>query len=458
MRRCFGRKTVHKIKKCVLFFCCVLLLSGCKKESEQKTPPTEKIEMSSLKTQKGAYSRYENECTYYTPEEARTIVAESTEFLLTEDCYFRVPKEMDHISTFVKRYPEQDSLYDFYKSFLTMYTYLFPEGDFDDNHLFFYGANSNNQEGDDKVKTIGRNFEEFLAEEKEDVYYLFYSPYFYEGQERTEGTQNRFLELSSPVGTILTNFNKGFLAEYISKMKHTPNEYFLETYTMPAVFIPYGVDARFDATAYPVDSDAVHTMLDGKQLSVREAVAFFEDYINTLPYPEQPNLDIQVTRVEAVEIEDGKYCYSFECATAFEGIPFDSVPYGTFTVQDGHEASVSMGYMAVTNDVDAAYGFGRSVEISQKEDVKQMISLQDALNCCEESLSDLSGMELVSAELVYCAGEERIPPEPYQNMEYTVTPNYKFVLYHPEESLHYFSYVDAISGEFVRGFKTKINE
>ena len=462
LRRGLKCNSVGMKRSCLFLLCGVLLLAGC-----QSTPLTkiqkqgqsqEKIDISSLTVEKGNYSDYENACIYYTAEEAGAIVSESTDFVLQEDCYFQVPKGIDHVSTFVKKYPEEDSLYDFYRDFLSMYAYLFPGADFDDNHLFYYGTNSNNQEGDDKVKTIGRNFDEYLAENKEDVYYLFYSPYFYEGQPVEKGTQNRFLALSSPVGTIMTNFNKGYLAQYISDRRQMPNRYFLETYTTPRFYSQNGQSFGFESIEYPTDSETLHRMLDGRELSVLDAVHFFEDYINTLPCREQPNLDVKVTRVSAVEIEEGKYCYAFECTVTFEGIPFNSVPYGTMVVGGGYEWPVRMGYMAVTDDVDAAYGFCRSVEISEKEEIEQIVSFQKALKCCEESLAGLSGMELCSAELVYCAGEGRTAQEPYQNMEYTVSPNYKFVLYSPEEKLYYFSYVDAVDGEIVRGFTTRMGE
>lgn len=462
LRRCWNNKIVGMGKRCLLLSCCVLLFTGCQSNPLTKIPEQgqsqEKIDISSLPVEKGTYSDYENACIYYTAEEAGAIVSESTDFVLQEDCYFQVPKEIDHVSTFVKKYPEEDSLYEFYRDYLSMYAYLFPRADFDDNHLFYYGANSNNQEGDDKVKTIGGNFEEFLSEDKEDVYYLFYSPYFYEGQPVAEGTQNRFLELSSPVGTIMTNFNKGYLAQYLSERWQIPNRYFLETYTTPRFDSQNGQSFGFGSIEYPTDSETLHRMLDGREFSVRDAVGFFEEYINTLPCQEQPNLDVKVTRVSAVEIEEGKYCYAFECTVTFEGIPFDSVPYGTMVVDGGYEWPVRMGYMAVTDDVDAAYGFCRSVEISEKEETERIVSFQEALKCCEESLTGLSGMELCSAELVYCAGEGRTAQEPYQNMEYTVSPNYKFVLYSPEENLHYLSYVDAVDGEIVRGFKTRMGE
>ena len=63
-----------------------------------------------------------------------------------------------------------------------------------------------------------------------------------------------------------------------------------------------------------------------------------------------------------------------------------------------------MGYMAVSDDVDAAYGFCRYVDISERNDAEQIVSFESALKCCSESMSDFADWELRSAELVYCAG------------------------------------------------------
>lgn len=470
-------------KHLLLFVCSsFFLLSGCRQDNRPysavdssntsvysdsiTTSAThnniEKIDISSLNPSKASYSEYDNLIKYYTEEEARRIVSDTTKFMISSECDFSIPKKIDHVSTFIKNYPEQDNLYNFYHSYLELYKYLFPEAEFHDNNLFYFGTNSNNQNGDDQVKTIGQNFSEFMSEDKKDVYFMFYSPHFYEGQPLSNDKHNHFLELSSPVGTIMTNFNKGYLAEYVSNLNQTSNEYFLETYTSPFFFSDFdsqtGQFSGFPSTEYEVDSDVKHTMLDGKQLSVNDAVEFFEDYMNTLPHPQNPNLDVQVISVSADEINDGKFCYAFECTVAFEGIPFDYIPYGTSVLgngNNGYEPSVRMGYMAVSDDVDAAYGFCRSVEVSEKTDVNEIISFENALKCCADSLSDFTNWELYSAELVYCAGNGKKAESPYQDMEYTVSPNYKFVMYNSNDNLYYSAYVNAITGEFVRYYTTR---
>lgn len=422
----------------------------------------EKIDISSLNPTKGHYSKYDNLIEYYTEEEARQIVSSSTDYQISTDCNLKIPKKIDHVSRFTKKYSEQDELYDFYQSYLKMYKYLFSNETFDDNNLFYYGTNSDNQEGDDKVKTIGKNFSEFFNEDKKDIYFMFYSSHFYDGQPASQDQHNHFLELSSPAGTIMTNFNKGYLASYVSDINQTTNDYFLETYTSPYMFSSFdsqtGSFAGFESTTYATDSDATHTMLDGNSLSVCDAVVFFENYINTLPYPKNPNLDVIVTSVSADEINDGQYCYAFDLTLAFEGIPFDYMPYGTHVLDNGnggYEATVRMGYMAVSNDVDAAYGFCRYVDISDKTDTAQIVTFENALKCCCESMSALVDWELRSVEFVYCAGNGKKAEPPYQDTEYTVSPNYKFVLYNADDGLCYSVYIDAISGEFVRYYKTK---
>lgn len=260
----------------------------------------------------------------------------------------------------------------------------------------------------------------------------------------------------------MTNFNKGYLAEYLAEMHQTPNESFLETFTSPYTFSDFdpntGVFAGFDSTEYDLDSTVVHTMLDGKELSVCDGVRFFEDYINTLPYPKNPNLDVRVIGVSADEIQDGKFCYAFECTVAFEGIPFDYVSYGTAVLgsgNNGYEPSVRMGFMSASDDVDAAYGFCRLVETAEKVDADAIISFADALKTCEQGMTDVPEWELHKAELVYCAGNEKAAEAPYQNNEYTVTPNYKFVLYNTIDHLYYSAFVNAITGEYARYYTTK---
>lgn len=476
---------MKKISCFALITAASLLLSGCESiavpdTTEQTSdtsattsttlstsePPVDndikKIDISSLAPEKGKYSEYDNPIEYYDAEEAKAIVENNTKFGISPDCYFNVPESIDHVSTFKKHFKEEDSLYDFYRTYMEMYKYLFPEAEFDDNNLFYYGKNSNiyGDNTPEDVKTIGKNFSDFLSEDKNDVYYMFYSSHFYDEQPSSFDTHNHFLELSSPVGTVMTNFNKGCLAEIVSSKKENPNDKFLETYNLPYVFSPKdpqtGLHVGFGPiTDYDINSYVKHTMFDGKELSVRDAVKVFEDYINTLPYPSEPNLDIKVTRVSAENIFDEKYCYSFGFTVAFEGIPFDYMSGNTFSGNDGYESSVRTGYMTVSNDVDAAYGFTRSVEIAERKDYEEIVPFDAALKSCEENISDYLNWELCSAELVYCAGNGTLAEEPYQYMTYTVTPNYKFKLYNANDDIYYSVFVNAVTGEYVRYYRTR---
>jgi len=422
-----------------------------------------KLQLSDItKAEKSTCSQYHNPIVYYSADEARSAIERATKYRIADNCKLNIPKEINHVSTFRKMYPQQDELSDYYDEFLQMYQYLFPGEAMDDTALFYYGANSTNTDGDDQLKTIGNQFDQFSGEAKEDVYFMFYSPCFYEGQTFPTGEKNKFLELSSPVGTIMTNFNKGVLAEYISEKKSAENRYFLETYTNPNQFSEFdpqtGTFKGFASTEFAIESEAVHTMLDGKELSVRDAVSLFEDYINTLPYPQNPNLDVKITSVSAVEIDHGKYCYAFDCAVAYEGIMFDYMPYGSIVLgggNDGYEPNVRMGYMSHSNDVDAAYGFCRSVVIADKQDTAEIVPFEDALRCCADNMSGYADWELRSAELVYCAGKGKKADAPYQDQAYNVSPSYKFVLYNANDDLCYSTFVNAISGEFERYYKTK---
>lgn len=470
---CRSRKSHRLLCWCLL----CAMLCGCTEDSstvlssadvssspvnEENSSPeiVEKPDFSSLTVKKGSYSSYENPITYYTMDEMRGIITENTDFSIAEAFFHRVPSSIDHVSIMHKYYPEQDELTDYYRSFLETFAYLFPDEAPDEDCLFYYGKNSNIY-GDntyDNVKTIGADWADFCQEKKEDVYYLFYSPYFYDGQGTPVGTENRFLELQSPVGVGLTNFNKGRLAAFISEHNNEPNDRFLETYVMANAFSPFdaatGSHDDWPTIYYSTDSAETVTMLDGKEIAICDAVQFYEDYINAMPHPSAPTTDVQVVRVHAVEIAGtDQYCLQFSTASAFEGIPFDYEPYGVDSNNTGvgsYEFIISTGFMAVTNDVDAAYGFVRSAQFSDRQDVREIVSTAAALRCCDEKMSQYVEWELLSAELVYCAGNKQTAEPPLQGEAFDVRPCYRFVLHNPSDGLDYLAYVDAVSGEFVR--------
>jgi len=51
---------------------------------------------------------------------------------------------------------------------------------------------------------------------------------------------------------------------------------------------------------------------------------------------------------------------------------------------------------------------------------------------------------------VYCAGNKKAAEPPLQGDRYDVRPCYRFVLHNPADEIDYLTYVDAVSGEYVR--------
>ena len=459
------------MKKFLTLLCCCLLLTGCTtnddSSSSDSTPSGSshngtysKVDLNSLNPQGGGYSVYQNEIVLYTDEEVQNIIRECTDYAIPAEFFSSVPKSASHLSTFQKYYLNADSVYDFYYDFCELYKYLFPNDALNEQNLFYYGANSHitEESGHSSVKNFQDNFDEFLTENPEDVYYLFYSPYF-QTDRPADDERNHFLESASPISTTLTNFNKGVLAEFFSEQNGTDNDRFLENYINVSLYAAYDangtyVNGSFPSVDYAPNSEDSITLTDGKQIRICDAVEFYEDYINGLPCEYEDMVDIRVMRVYAIEVgNNGEKVLSFLASPAYEGIPFDYKPTGASVIGRGdesYEQMISKGYMAVTDDVDAAYGFGRGIDVEDKTDYTEFVSLEDAAKCCVESLSDYPQYELLSVELVYCAGEGKAAESPHRDMTYTVEPFYKFVVYNTGDAVEYAVYIDALTGEFER--------
>ena len=406
---------------------------------------------------------FHNEIDYYSMDEVRDIVFQETDYQISDNFHANIPKKLDCIYTFRKYCPEMDSPFDLYYSFLQLYKYLFPDEDLNDRNLFYFGKNSNNQNGNDDVKNINDNFNEFKSEVSENVYYMFYSPYFQPSQKNTISEDNHFLELGNPVGFSLTNFNKGVLSAFISKQNGVLNNAFLETYTDPNRFAPFdpttGYSQPFSIKSYLRESDDIITLTDGKDISIRDAVEFYEDYINSLPFTKEPNTDITVMSATAIEVgKKGECCLAFLTTQSYKGIPFDYKPYGTYVFGSGdnaYEQFISMGYMSVIDDVDSSYGFVRHMCIEDEKLYNEIIPLTSAVSKCRDSMSEYAEWELLSVEIVYCSKQAQGNSDTSQGFIYDVKPCYKFVLYNEIDSIEYVVYVDALAGELERYYKAQ---
>ena len=55
------------------------------------------------------------------------------------------------------------------------------------------------------------------------------------------------------------------------------------------------------------DSTESFTLLDGKEISIKDAVAFYENYINSIPVTEPPVFKIHVDQVDVFRLDDEHY-------------------------------------------------------------------------------------------------------------------------------------------------------
>lgn len=64
--------------------------------------------------------------------------------------------------------------------------------------------------------------------------------------------------------------------------------------------------------------------LAGEQVSVGEAVSFFEEeYLDTLPYEIEKNYAVSVSKIDVIQLANKDYAYSLTFAPAWKSIPYD---------------------------------------------------------------------------------------------------------------------------------------
>lgn len=431
------------MKRKYLLLVCALFLCGC-------TDATSSLN----DTQSGASPNREqmpNEIVYYTDDEAKKIIESNTRFTVAQNFHSSAPKSISHFSSFTYGWqPRQDNA-EFYEDFCTMFAYLFPDETMYEDALFYVGKNSDVQYDDNgelinDVKTVAEEYDRIMSGEENVLYYL-YSPHF-DSDRPSQAENNIFMEFTSPVCSDLSSFNKGVLADYYYQSKGEENDVFLETLS-PAYFYPEEV------CVLPPDSEEAYTLLDGVSISVADAVAFFEDYINNLPLPETPKTNVKVAEVAVLQCSEDVYCYFFITSKAMDGIPFDWDD-GSNRYNDTLEYVFDLGKasMAVSNDVDQAYGLWRNGFIYDEVVHTEGISFATAMQKIEEDVTALANFEVLSANFVYCSKA----PEDYgvavEDCLYPTAAYWKVSLRNFNDNLVYVCYVDALTGDDFHFYKT----
>lgn len=389
-----------------------------------------------------------NEISYYTNDEVKKIIQENTGFGISDDFQCLVPKSVSYICSFDMAPENRQDIDGFYNDFKEMFAYLFPNEKFDDDYFFYYYICSdeeleNMKEDEYPIRNVKKYYDD-AASGKKTISYYFYSPYaeWVEKDSSKITERNIFLEFGPPIGNYLSNYEKGVLAEHYSKDKGEKNDYWLEV---------LGSKIRYDyptVGSYSPDSKEKFKLLDGKEISIADAAAFFENYLKNAPYPKSPVYDMKVMSVIVQQYDSDRYFYIFTTTPAYGGIPFDWNRFNLSSDSLTFERTLSDGSMVVTDDVDSFYGYKRTGSITDEKVTEEVLPFDKAISKAEQSLTEKVSFDVMSADLVYTPLRYNGPYDiPLEEQKQKTTPKWKIAVYNRNDNMVYTCYMDADTGE-----------
>ncbi len=263
---------------------------------------------------------------------------------------FPLPEALEQAVDFSLYYAERESNEAFLEEFKSMFAYLMPEEELDEDYLYYYGANSQ-VEIDDEGNMISdlhlaKDWKNEIISGEEDVLFFLYD----EGRgEESQEKKPVLLEFTSPACNDLFRFNKGKAAELGGWTGS------MEICDSASLFPVVG--------EYAPESTESYMLLD-QEMRICDAVAFYEDYINHLPTAAETPLKVKVTRVIVHQLDQTHYGYFFVTTLALHQIPFESMKFGeTFRTIKECEYQFAFvngqGFMSETEDVEYADGASR---------------------------------------------------------------------------------------------------
>ncbi len=402
------------------------------------TPTVQLPGIDTMTVPKGSYAEENNKRINYTREEVSGIIGRTDNFTVAEDFICDVPKEIESIKEFTLMYSSRQENEDFYNDFLAMFRHIYPDEPFYEDCVFWY-KETWDEEGEyhREILPLAETAEDFLNSGNS-AKLIFYST-----NEKEEAERNIFLEIASPVCNDLFNLNRGVLAEYRNISKYT----FLET-VFPRDY--------YKVATHPADSDAKYTLFDGKEMSVKDAVKFYEDYVNTLPMSHTASTNVRVKEVDVLKYGENAYCYLFINTVSYDGINLSYLRMSedcTSSSQSCNKFIWSMGSMVVTDEVDHIYGIPRSFIMTEETESSEIISFETAVDIISNAM--IADYVVTGAELLYLPdmpADQRVRIEDYKCR---TSAKWKLTLYNESDGLYYHCYINAKDGKGFEYFKTE---
>ncbi len=387
--------------------------------------------------------------------EIKDVLNEFPNFKASENIYIGIPKKTlvyDYIFTTTPEAEVDMKLYE--TAFQQMFAYLFPGHDLDEEYLIYRGGSSDieyDNEGNliQDYNKVRDWYDKIMSGEEGGVIFIYDETWY---MDMTEWKSPVCLVLSNPIGYGYAIMNKGKTVE-LTNAKVYDVDINSERYVVLDSYDP--VDWLECVGTYSPESTESFQLLD-KEIPINEAVAFFENYINNLPYPKESNVDTCVVEVDVLKVNENTYGYNFWTTKKYEGICFDHMRSGT-QHSDFSEYVATGGYafMLESDDIDVLYGYYQVQGMESVTPYTEIVSFESAAKAVSEHMTKSVEFDVERVELVYTQKPKKTALGYIDTENYSceVTPAWKFTLYNANDEMAYVCYIDARNGSF-RFYKT----
>lgn len=385
--------------------------------------------------------RHENPRVDFTKEEVREIIEQYSNLKVSDDYFYAsVPKTIDHVCEFYNSTSYQLSPRENYDEFKRIFEYLFPEHELDMTCLYY---NSHMDGGDEAAHRLSdeKVFEAFLNGEYEQSRYMRFL-YYDECESPKENSVSMYFR--SPFGNDYCVFNKGVCNKFTANLNGEKNYYAYEQFRLN------DPDFGFEYVgSYPPDSEAAFKLLDDKEITIKDAVSFFENYISSIPSAEDPTFGIHVNNAYVYRLDDDHYGFELINSRIYDEIHFNYT-WDDCTI-DGINRDMSYGVMVKSDDVDHVYAPFNAYKAYDEVKHTDIVPFEDAVKTISEKMTDYVGFEVTRAELLFRQKPNESEGDQIGETRYPTYPSWKLTLYNPNDNLTYVAYVNALTGEFQGG-------
>lgn len=393
----------------------------------------------------------------YTAEQAAEIINSIDKFTAAENLYIDLPSSIEHLSYYTERRLGKEGfppLKEQVKHFFDMFRYFFKDAVFYPDYFYLKGIKQNDEKPTPKYIPFYKNYQDIIDGKVLDEYYNIAFVYddlrdsreadnwadfydetalpLYEGTPR-DGLVG-FYTLYPSAGAYFV-VDKGEFGKILYERGD------ISTY-MAASASPSYFDELVEVLQ--PDSEKSYKLLD-KEISVKDAVKVYEDYVNSIPSIVEPEFNFKTFNVYVCRIDD-VYAYIFNSVREYDGIKYDYM--GDLYDVEGVSLSAdnNIGLMIRSDEVDILEGnYMRAMEIADKTERTDMMSFEEAAKEISGKLTDHVDFEINEARLVYLSKQEE--NKELEWVDFIIAPYYKITAHNLNDDRYYYCYLNACDKE-----------